>query len=136
MVKTMERVALAIIVHKMKYLLVQRGDHKLYGGMWSFPGGLVEVKDQSIEEAAKRELFEETGYEGDNLKFLSRLNIENKYEFHIFTVGSHIGQPNLSCDEIVGMGWFSWPEIYRMNDSLAPWLQHHLRDLWFIMRHG
>jgi 8-oxo-dGTP diphosphatase len=40
-------------------LLVKRGiePHK---GMWAFPGGFVNM-DESAEEGAKRELFEETG---------------------------------------------------------------------------
>lgn len=49
----------------LRVLLIKRGDEP-YKGMWAIPGGFVEVSDQgdqgeSIDEAARRELEEETG---------------------------------------------------------------------------
>lgn len=49
----------AIIRHQSRVLLVQRGRAPLKG-VWSFPGGLVET-GETLLEAAKRELHEETG---------------------------------------------------------------------------
>lgn len=52
----------------IKLLLVKRGGHPFLG-MYAFPGGFVE-KDESCEEAALRELGEETDIAGVELKQL------------------------------------------------------------------
>ena len=43
----------------LQVLLIKRG-HEPYGGMWAIPGGFVDI-DESLDQAAKRELEEETG---------------------------------------------------------------------------
>lgn len=47
-------------------LLIQRGNEP-WKGMWAVPGGFLEV-DETCEEGAKRELEEETGMKGVELK--------------------------------------------------------------------
>ncbi len=55
----------ALVIRDGKILLVKR-KYPPGKGRWSIPGGHVEV-DESILEAARRELLEETGIEGDPL---------------------------------------------------------------------
>jgi len=47
---------------ELKLLLIKRGDHP-YMGQWALPGGFVKI-DESLDEAASRELKEETNMEG------------------------------------------------------------------------
>ena len=46
-------------------LLVERKDPP-YAGMWALPGGFMEI-EESLEEAARRELMEETGIKAGEL---------------------------------------------------------------------
>lgn len=51
----------AIILNAENQVLIVRRHHNLrFGGLWSLPGGKIEV-GEDLWEAAKREAFEETG---------------------------------------------------------------------------
>jgi ADP-ribose pyrophosphatase YjhB (NUDIX family) len=56
----------------LRLLMIKRGDHP-YMGQWALPGGFVNI-DESIDEAARRELKEET-------------NIDNIYMEQLYTWG-------------------------------------------------
>lgn len=58
---TADILLLSMIQQKLHVLLVKRGGHP-FKGYWALPGGFVGTKE-SIEEAAYRELKEETGVE-------------------------------------------------------------------------
>lgn len=64
-------VIFTIIDDKLKLLLIKRGT-KPFRGRWAFPGGRVEI-NEPLEEAARRELKEETGVE--------KLYMEQLYTF-------------------------------------------------------
>jgi len=51
---------------KNKILLINRG-HEPYKGCWALPGGYVDI-DEELEDAANRELKEETNIEDIELK--------------------------------------------------------------------
>ncbi len=63
-------VAGIILVRKKDVtVLLQHRDNKpniFYPDCWCYPGGVVE-KGESFEEAARRELYEETGYNADKV---------------------------------------------------------------------
>lgn len=55
-----------IIIHQDRVLLIRRGKEPSYG-KWSVPGGMVNL-GETLKDAVKREVLEETGLEVEPLK--------------------------------------------------------------------
>ncbi len=58
-----------VVIYRGRALLVRRG-HEPLKGEWSIPGGTVEVGEE-LEQAARRELKEETGLDVEPLDVLT-----------------------------------------------------------------
>lgn len=106
-----------------KYLLVQEKQKHVYG-LWNIPAGHVD-KGETIENAAIREVNEETGY---NVKLVSKIDIYHetidsavKHAFRASVVG---GELKVQPEEILDADWFSFDEITNMNEN------NKLRDEW------
>jgi len=106
-----------LILDDDKILLGRRNKKLLEQGKWSLAGGYVE-RDETLEEAAQREILEETGYEVSDLKLLriidnpdrpaeDRQNIAFVYTCR---AGKKVGEADWESDE---QKWFSL-------DSLPP----------------
>ncbi|MGZ4376385.1 MAG: NUDIX domain-containing protein, partial [Gaiellaceae bacterium] len=62
---TVDIVVLTMAKGRLHVLLVQRGVDP-FEGMWAIPGGFKRPRE-ALDEAAQRELFEETGVDGATL---------------------------------------------------------------------
>ncbi len=58
-----------IVLHDNKILLVKRTKKILEGGKWGIVGGYVQ-RDETVRQAAEREIFEETGWRVKDVTFL------------------------------------------------------------------
>lgn len=85
----------AVIIRKNNVsedvLLIKRG-REPFKDMWALPGGFIEI-DEELENAVKRELFEETGIVHKNLR-------------QLFTVGTVGRDPRYRTISVVYTGLF------------------------------
>lgn len=108
-------------------LLIHRQSEP-FAGMYSVPGGHKE-EGESYEEAARRELREETGIKGDKLIPLTVfIDHDHKLECHGFRFVSEDGsfsEPPDEEQEIVG-----WKELHEALElPLTPGLKESLQRL-------
>ena len=85
-------------------------------GCWSFPGGHLEI-NESWEQCAEREAFEETGIKIKNLRFAAVTNDifadEGRHYITIFILADHdSGEVILKePDKCSGWKWFGWDNL-------------------------
>lgn len=70
----------AVIFNGNKILIQKRSlDEDIYPGLWGIPGGTMELEDKNLEEALKREVFEETNISIKNITIIkSNTRLKNK----------------------------------------------------------
>lgn len=78
-------VGMGVMVIKDGKVLIGRRKGSHAEGQWGFPGGHLEL-NESFEECAKREVFEETGVKIKNVRFQFLGNVK-KYGKHYVQVG-------------------------------------------------
>jgi 8-oxo-dGTP diphosphatase len=99
--------ACCFVVRDDKLLFVQRSIEPCKG-MWSFPGGFVELGESS-EEAALRELNEETGLVGTKLRLIGANTQQSPYAGAVLVLGYLVeewsGEPVAATDAMAA-GFF------------------------------
>ena len=96
-----------------RLLLVKRGRAPAKG-LLAFPGGRVEP-GETLEEAARRELFEETGLSAEGLDVHEVLDVESAtagtiYRLTVFRAMHVSGEP-VAGDDAETAGWFTLDEM-------------------------
>lgn len=96
-----------------RLLLVKRGRAPAKG-LLAFPGGRVET-GETLEEAARRELFEETGLTAEGFEVHEVLDVESAtagavYRLTVFRATHVSGEP-AAGDDAETAGWFSLDEM-------------------------
>ncbi len=121
------KVVAGFIEKNNKFLLVQRPFNKKNGGLWEFPGGKVE-KDETLENAIKRELKEELGINVLSIESIEK--IEYDYgdffiELYLFKIKNFSGKIDLK--EAVNMAWVDFDSAE--NLKLCPADENLLKKL-------
>ncbi len=113
----------AIIVYHEDgtYLLVQRDWNKSkFPGLWEAGASGCVLKSESFLEAAKRELFEETGIASEDFKLIySSINAEMNAFYKVFLCTCNIDKNNivLQKGETIDFKWISSKELINFIDS-------------------
>ena len=103
---TVDTVIFTLRANELQVLLVQRKNWP-YKGMWAIPGGFIRM-DESLEEAARRELAEETG-----------VNDPDIYLEQLFTFGDPGRDPRTRVITVVYFALFSSEHLHLHADSDA-----------------
>lgn len=106
-------VTAALIIHDGKILITQRPAHKVFGGLWEFPGG-KQQPGESLSECLRRELVEElnmTMEVGPKL-----FSVEHCYEhlritLHVFLCTQWRGEPERR--EVLDWRWIAFSDLHR-----------------------
>lgn len=125
------KVASAIILNNRNEVLLQKKslDYPFSSkGFWCLFGGGVE-KDESEEEALKRELKEETNLSFDNLELFQVYNYDSANFFgkmYIFLIRFENDISKINLNEGAGFAFFSFEEINNIN--LNEWTRRAIKD--------
>jgi 8-oxo-dGTP diphosphatase len=127
----------ALIFEGDSILLVERAGEPLKG-YWSLPGGLVET-GESIEDAVRREVREETGL---LVELLSRFDIferiirdaEGRAEYHYVLVDyicRVVGGAPCAGDDVSRLEWVKRPELrnYRLTEGTLEAIERAFSDV-------
>lgn len=101
----------AIVAKDSKILLIKRAKQLTNGGKWAVPGGFVD-RDETCEQAALRELKEETGLSGKVKKLVSvidnpnRKNEDRQNIAFSYEVEAHSDQVKIQESEVEDYKWF------------------------------
>lgn len=115
---TVDVVIFTIRDRQLKLLLVRRAGQP-YQGKWALPGGFVQM-DESLDEAARRELEEETGVAGVYLEQLYTFGrVDRDPRERVITVAYYALVPSdklqlRAATDAEAVGWFAMDDMPKL----------------------
>jgi len=110
----------SVILAENKVLLIKRGKDP-YKDHWAFPGGRIEQKDKDMEEAAYRELKEETKLSDVKLEFVKTIGNNTRDPRGFCLTNVFVGKLEKvpekgirASDDAVDYQWFSLDNLPEM----------------------
>ena len=112
-------------------LLIQR-KYEPYAGKWALPGGFIELHE-TLEEACKRELFEETGLEVSHLHQFYTFDAVNRDPRHRTLTTVFYGRireplPVKGGDDAAIAKWFPIISLPEMGFDHAEIIKKYVRE--------
>ncbi len=110
-----------IILKGTKILLGKRSEKIIEGSKWGLAGGFID-RDETIIEAAEREVFEETGYKVKNLVLLTVVSNPNRpndadRQNIAFVFFCYAGEKEGNSDwEVSDQQWFSFDDLPKKEE--------------------
>ena len=111
---TVDLVMVKQTAHETQILLIKRKNEP-FKGCWALPGGFVDEKED-LEQAALRELFEETQLKASDLKQIGAFGNPNRDpRGHMVSVAYFGTVPEeviaIASDDAKEIGWFSLKKL-------------------------
>ncbi len=115
----------AIVTNDNKEVLVL--DHLIRpGASWGLPGGFLEPNENPFD-GIKREIFEETGLEIENIELLRVRTIRKHIEILFRADG--FGKAEIKSREIKDLGWFGLDNLHpKMSEVQIKLIREFLAD--------
>ena len=107
-------------------LLIQRKNEP-HKNSWALPGGFLDM-EETLEQAAARELKEETGLEIESLKQLGAFSkVDRDPRTRVISVAFHAklvsGQTAIAADDAQDVGWFDLNKLPQLAFDHAEMIQ-------------
>lgn len=104
------------------------------------PGGCVDDTDDSIEDAIRRELLEETGYAFETVHYLGRTSANpstNANLMHMFvaTGGKKVQEQHLDENEEIEILELEWSEFVQLLEEKRIVQSMHMSTIFYAMRY-
>lgn len=109
-------VTIVALTEDNKVIMVRQYRHALGETLMEIPGGCVDDTDKSFQEAAERELMEETGYKCDQFEYLGKISANpstNNNIMHMYLArnGKKVKEQELDHNEEIEVYLLSIDEI-------------------------
>ena len=119
---------------KNKTMLQQKFRMAMNKWVYNFPGGLID-SGEDAEEAATRELWEETGLHLDKViahlpVYYTSVGISNETSETIVGTASGEFKASTSVDEQIKPGWYSKEEVRALFEKNVPMSMRTMSVLW------
>jgi ADP-ribose pyrophosphatase len=123
-----------------KILMTKQYRHALGEVGIELPGGCVDKTDASFEDAIKRELLEETGFEFDEIKPLGKISANpstNTNLMHMFlaTGGRKIKEQSLDANEEIEILELSFDELMQLINENKIMQAMHITTIYYALRY-
>ncbi len=117
-----------VVLQGRRVLLIRQAKGHPLAGQWSIPWGIVD-KEESPEEAALRETYEESGIKAEIEGLLGIQNLPEVGWLGVVFLCHHMeGEPVADGTETDKAGYFSLEEMDALDEPIEPWCE------WLVRR--